>query len=102
MLSFHMFACTVYPELRGEPRSARTACPPWRACPERIQRGESRSATYGWQNHSSSNPFRMSTCKSVSKQTTLSIFRMNTYGKHRGWGAVIVNHRTPIGILEGA
>jgi hypothetical protein len=37
------------------------------------------------------NPFRMNTCKSVSKQTTLTIFRMNTYEKHRGWGAVMVN-----------
>ena len=47
--------------------------------------------------------FRMNTCESVSKQTTLSIFRMNTYEKHRGalppsraprlaeWAAVIVN-----------
>ena len=32
------------------------------------------------------NPFRMNTCKSVSKQRTLSTFRMNTYEKHRGGG----------------
>src|SRR5260370_13096148 len=32
------------------------------------------------------SPFRMNTCKSVSKQTTLSPFRMNTYKKHRGGG----------------
>ena len=32
------------------------------------------------------NPFRINTCKSVSKQTTLSPFRMNTYKKHRGGG----------------
>ena len=31
--------------------------------------------------------FRMNTCKSMSKQTTLSIFRMNTYAKPRGRGA---------------
>ena len=31
--------------------------------------------------------FRISTCKSVSKQTTLTPFRMNTYEKHRGEGA---------------
>src|SRR6267143_3808421 len=27
------------------------------------------------------NPFRINTCKSVSKQRTLTSFRMNTYGK---------------------
>src|SRR5260370_14220042 len=31
-------------------------------------------------------PFRINTCKSDSKQTTLSTFRINTYEKHRGWG----------------
>ena len=33
------------------------------------------------------SPFRMNTCKSVSKQTTLSTFRINTYEKTGGWGA---------------
>jgi len=32
------------------------------------------------------SPFRMNTCKSVSKQRTLTPFRMNTYEKHGGWG----------------
>jgi hypothetical protein len=32
-------------------------------------------------------PFRFNTCKSVTKQTTLTPFRMNTYGKPRGRGA---------------
>src|SRR5260370_26638168 len=32
------------------------------------------------------SPFRINTCKSVSKQTTLTPFRMNTYEKHTGWG----------------
>src|SRR5260370_36772167 len=32
------------------------------------------------------SPFTINTCKSVSKQTTLSPFRMNTYKKHRGGG----------------
>src|SRR5260370_26566035 len=31
-------------------------------------------------------PFRINTCKSVSKQTTLTSFRMNTYEKTGGWG----------------
>src|SRR5216683_5037977 len=31
-------------------------------------------------------PFRINTCKSVSKQTTLTSFRINTYEKHRGEG----------------
>src|ERR1700682_1175497 len=30
--------------------------------------------------------FRINTCKSVSKQRTLTPFRMNTYEKHRGGG----------------
>ncbi len=41
------------------------------------------------------NSFRMNTCKSVSKQMTLTPFRMNTYEKHRGWGAVIVDRILP-------
>ncbi|MCU1241620.1 MAG: hypothetical protein JWO71_2346 [Candidatus Acidoferrum typicum] len=32
------------------------------------------------------SPFRMNTCKSVSKQRTLTIFRMNTYAKPGGGG----------------
>src|SRR2546428_13160267 len=31
---------------------------------------------------------RINTCRSASKQTTLSTFRINTYAKHRGEGAV--------------
>ena len=34
--------------------------------------------------------FRMNTCESVSKQSTLSFFRMNTYAK-TGGGVIIVN-----------
>jgi hypothetical protein len=34
----------------------------------------------------SASPFRMNTCKSVSKQRTLSSFRMNTYEKPGGRG----------------
>ena len=33
------------------------------------------------------SPFRMNTCKSVSKQRTLTPFRMNTYEKQGGGGA---------------
>jgi hypothetical protein len=32
-------------------------------------------------------PFRMNTCKSVSKQRALTSFRINTYKKHRGRGS---------------
>src|SRR5882724_4043457 len=38
--------------------------------------------------------FRINTSKSLSKQATLTIFEMKTYGK-RGGGEVIVNHRKP-------
>jgi hypothetical protein len=37
-------------------------------------------------NVSSITPFRMNTCKSVSKQSTLTTFRMNTYAKPGGGG----------------
>jgi len=37
--------------------------------------------------------FRMNTCKTVSKQTTLTLFRINTYEKPRGRG-LIVNQRS--------
>jgi hypothetical protein len=32
------------------------------------------------------SPFKINTCKSVSKQRTLTIFRMNTYEKQGWWG----------------
>jgi hypothetical protein len=38
------------------------------------------------QNRAPLNTFRMNTCKSVSKQSTLTIFRMNTYAKTGGEG----------------
>src|SRR6267154_838630 len=38
------------------------------------------------------NPFRINTCKSASKQTTLSPFRMNTYEKTpRGGGLLLTS-----------
>jgi hypothetical protein len=42
-------------------------------------------------------PFRINTCKSVSKQTTLSTFRINTYEKTGGWGEGTVAAPTPEG-----
>jgi len=51
------------------------------------------AAPYGWQNPSS-NLFRINTCKSVSKQTTLTIFRINTYEKHRGEGVLLLTRQT--------
>src|ERR1700722_3368766 len=42
------------------------------------------------------NPFRMNTCKSLSKQTTLTIFRMNTYEKPKGRGTKKVNSKRPV------
>jgi hypothetical protein len=46
-------------------------------------------------------PFRINTCKSVSKQSTLTIFRINTYRK-RGEGGVMVNQQLlgALGLLE--
>src|SRR5229473_4383239 len=40
------------------------------------------------------SPFRMNTCESVSKQRTLTTFRMNTYekrGEGRGWFIRLLN-----------
>jgi hypothetical protein len=39
-------------------------------------------------NHSSPTPFRINTYKSVTKQTTLTLFRINTYEKHGGRGGI--------------
>src|SRR5258708_23109627 len=35
-------------------------------------------------------PFRINTCKSVSKQMNLTPFRINTYEKHRGVGVLLL------------
>jgi hypothetical protein len=40
-----------------------------------------------WRNCSSTNSFRINTCKSVSKQMPLTPFRMNTYEKQGGGGS---------------
>jgi hypothetical protein len=101
MLFFPVFACT-------EPRSVYTACPGPVGESRRAKPQSRRSpdlslrpltAIYGLCRFSCPitpisrlhNPFKMNTCKSVSNQTTLTTFRMNTYEKHRGWGAVMVN-----------
>src|SRR6266481_5970011 len=52
----------------------------------------------GWRIHPSSNLFRMNTCKSVSKQTTLTIFRINTYEKHKGWGQLLLTRHPLKGV----
>src|SRR5258708_8370521 len=52
----------------------------------------------GWRIHPSSNLFTMNTCKSVSKQTTLTIFRINTYEKHRGWGQLLLTRHALKGV----
>src|SRR6266478_6190376 len=38
------------------------------------------------------SPFRMNTCKSASKQRTLTLFRMNTYEKQGG--GVVANQKS--------
>jgi hypothetical protein len=83
------------------PHPASLACTVYPACPEPLGelRGEPRSAA----SHSliplpgpvaSSISFGINTCKSVSKQTTLTIFRINTYEKHRGVGALLLTRQT--------
>jgi len=55
--------------------------------PSRKQHRKSTNFAQFWCNI---NPFRINTCKSVSKQTTLSIFRINTYEKTGGGGTPIL------------
>jgi hypothetical protein len=50
-----------------------------------LKRHQSRqAATYGQPYAPPLTTFRINTCKSVTKQTTLTIFRMNTYVKTGG------------------
>src|SRR6266481_908804 len=42
--------------------------------------------------------FRINTCKTVSKQTTLTFFRMNTYEKHRGVGVLLLTRHPRKGV----
>src|SRR5260370_30729885 len=52
------------------------------------------------QNATPVSPFRMNTCKSVSKQRTLTTFRMNTYEKHgEGGGGANRNLRDTIALV---
>jgi hypothetical protein len=51
---------------------------------------------------SSISPFRMNTCKSVSKQTTLTPFRMNTYAKPGGEGGPINSVITDFSAVQKA
>ena len=44
----------------------------------------------------STNSFRMNTCKSVSKQRTLTTFRMNTYKKTRGGGQLWLTRKISV------
>jgi hypothetical protein len=75
MLFFPVFA-KLQPRSAIPTRSESTSIPRFRA-----------DAHYGWKSHLSSNLFRINTCKSVSKQMTLTSFGMNTY-KNMGGGGV--------------
>ena len=72
------FPCRSYANTRD-----RGATPPPKSFsplvyPERLWRRATRPSPLAL------TPFRINTCKSVSKQTTLTSFRINTYEKHRG------------------
>ncbi len=77
--------------------SAHSAFSVIRACPDPVGALNSSSLRFPLPQGKSSTPctmlvqykpFGINTCKSGSKQTTLSTFRINTYEKHRGEGAV--------------
>ncbi len=89
MLFFFVFAYAefrsfhaVYPALLGEPRPP--SFPPAGRVPARSESAARRAHFAQFQCNIS--PFRINTCKSVSKQRALSPFRINTYEKHAGWG----------------
>ncbi len=94
-------------ELRGEPRGARPACPE-----PRTERRLRRVATHlGFlssekerrRNGFSTNCFRINTCRSVSKQMTLTPFTINTYEKHReGRGLAFPFFSQPSALPRGA
>src|SRR6266478_2587326 len=49
-----------------------------------------------WTYNSPSKLFRINTCKSLSKQTTLTLFRINTYEKHGGRGVLWLTSSLPV------
>src|SRR6266849_2830697 len=62
------------------------------------RRGKGRKRSRFAQFWCNATPFRINTSKSVSKQTTLTLFRMNTYEKTGGWGGsprTVNNPRAP-------
>src|SRR5713226_4042020 len=68
----------------------RSAVKPFRSNSFRIITYKNRHFARFWHRLS---PFRINTSKGVSKQRTLSIFRMNTYEKQGEGGPVIVNQK---------
>src|SRR5712692_10448737 len=52
-------------------------------------------------NRSSTSPFRINTCKSVSKQRTLTTFRMNTYEKRGEGGKAQPTESAQSGVRQG-
>src|SRR6266852_8116792 len=77
----------------------RLAVKPFRSNSFRIITYKNRHFARFWHHLS---PFRMNTSKSVSKQTPLSIFRMNTYEKQGEGGPVIVNQESSVLPLKPA
>src|SRR5713226_6359432 len=80
------FSRFFFSELRSSPR--REASPPHTAPG---QHATGKGATFAHELCLLLTPFRINTCKSVSKQRTLTTFRMNTYeeqgeGGRGRWG----------------
>jgi hypothetical protein len=59
------------------------------------------TVSYRMSNYGRVNPFRINTYKSVSKQSTLTTFRINTYVKHGGGGAWKVARLVSLGASSG-
>src|SRR5258708_10367367 len=73
------------PELRGEPRRARYPLS-LLLLPRGTTPGGERADPFSRRSRCALSTFRINTCKSVSKQTTLTPFRINSYEKPRGRG----------------
>ena len=103
VLSSRVFACTelrsvysVHPELRGEPRSAATQ-------PRTVLTSLATDCTPPCGSNSHRNVFRINTYKSLSKQTTLTLFRINTYEKQGGGAPPIPREKLVVAaIYSGA
>ncbi len=76
-----VFACAELRSVYTEPRSAVTQ-------PRTVLTSLATPCTPPRGSNARRNAFRINTCKSLSKQTTLTVIESYSYKKHRGWGVL--------------